>query len=299
MGKKTTAPSSISRKFKAHLEEILWILPDATFAIDLEGRVIAWNPPMERMTGVSRDAMVGRGDYEYALPFYGKREPIMIDLALGGRREHEKRYRFVRREGNVLVGEIEVPQLRGRRAFLRIRACAIRNSQGRVVGAIETIRDVIDFKRNEEDLRRAQDLLTRQKSALEQRNIDLRDILSQLETEKNRMQEHIRANVETLLLPILDKLELRKEGGEYVALLRDGLTHLASPFGRKISDRRYRLTAREIEICNLIKNGMSGKEISRLLGLSFQTVEMHRKNIRRKLGIAHQDVNMETFLKDL
>jgi len=299
MRKKTVSPSSISRKFRAHLEEILRILPDATFAIDLRGTVIAWNPAIERMTGVAHADMVGRGDYEYALPFYGKREPVMIDLVLGGRRDHEKRYRFVRREGPVLVSEIEVPQLRGKRAYLRVRACAIRNSQGRIVGAIETIRDVIDFKRTEEELRRAQDLLTRQKTALEQRNVDLRDILSQVESEKNRMQEQIRGNVGTLLLPILDKIELKWGGGGYVALLRDGLAHLVSPFGRRISDRRYRLTSREIEICNLIKNGMTGKEISRLLGLSFQTVEMHRKNIRRKLGIAHRDVNMETFLRDL
>ena len=51
--------------------EIIDFLPDATFVIDIEGRVIAWNHAMEELTGVSAESMLGKGDYEYSLPFYG------------------------------------------------------------------------------------------------------------------------------------------------------------------------------------------------------------------------------------
>lgn len=299
MRKNPTRRNTVSPKFRAHLNEIVRFLPDATFAVDLQGTIIAWNPAIEEMTGLSGADMIGKGNYEYALPFYGKREPVMIDLIFRDDPKYEKRYRFVRKEKNVLVAEIEVPQLRGKRAVLRARACAIRNSVGKVVGAIESIRDIVDLRKKEEDLRQAHEQVMRQKAVLEQRNIDLSDILAQVEAEKTRTQGQVRSNVETLLLPVLDKLDLKGAARGYVTILREGLLHLVSPFGKKISDRRYRLTSREIEVCNMIRNGLTGKEISRLLDLSFQTVEMHRKNIRRKLGISNKDVNLETFLKDL
>jgi CheY-like chemotaxis protein len=61
---------------------MIQFLPDATFVIDTAGTVVAWNRAMEEMTGIPASAMIGRGSYEYALPFYGERRPILIDLAL-------------------------------------------------------------------------------------------------------------------------------------------------------------------------------------------------------------------------
>ena len=67
------------RKFS---ESLIDFLPDATLVIDREGNVIAWNHAMEEMTGVQAKDILGKGDYEYALPFYGERRPILIDLVL-------------------------------------------------------------------------------------------------------------------------------------------------------------------------------------------------------------------------
>ena len=61
------------------LADIIDFLPDATFAIDRDGRIIAWNHAIEEMTGLSAGEMLGKGDYEYALPFYGERRPNRID----------------------------------------------------------------------------------------------------------------------------------------------------------------------------------------------------------------------------
>jgi PAS domain S-box-containing protein len=62
--------------------DIINFLPDATFAIDRQGRVTAWNRAMEALTGVPSKDMIGKGDGEYALAFYGERKPILIDMAL-------------------------------------------------------------------------------------------------------------------------------------------------------------------------------------------------------------------------
>ena len=48
---------------------IINFLPDATFVIDMEGKVVAWNRAMEEMTGVSKDDMIGQGDHAYTVPF--------------------------------------------------------------------------------------------------------------------------------------------------------------------------------------------------------------------------------------
>ncbi|HPA14887.1 MAG TPA: PAS domain S-box protein, partial [Desulfobacterales bacterium] len=64
------------------LADIVNFLPDATFVIDKGGKVIAWNPAMEEMTGVRAEEMVGKGDHAYAIPFYGTKRPLLIDLAL-------------------------------------------------------------------------------------------------------------------------------------------------------------------------------------------------------------------------
>ena len=66
------------------LSDIIDFLPDAMFAIDTGGRVIAWNKAIARMTGILSEDMLGKGDHEYSLPFYGERRPILIDLVQAG-----------------------------------------------------------------------------------------------------------------------------------------------------------------------------------------------------------------------
>ncbi|MEA1928737.1 MAG: helix-turn-helix transcriptional regulator, partial [Candidatus Auribacterota bacterium] len=77
------------------------------------------------------------------------------------------------------------------------------------------------------------------------------------------------------------------------------LEGMASSFGRKISRISLKLTPREIEICNMIKNGLSSKEIAGLLHLSLKTINRHRQNIRRKCNIRNQKINLATFLQAL
>ena len=72
------------------LTDIINFLPDATLVIDGEGHVIAWNRAIEEMTGIPAEEMLGKGDYEYAIPFYGERRPILVDLVFRPREELEQ-----------------------------------------------------------------------------------------------------------------------------------------------------------------------------------------------------------------
>ncbi len=78
------------------LEDIIEFLPDATFVIDREKKVLAWNRAMEDMTGIEKHDVLGKDDYLYAVPFWGARTPMLVDLVMSKKPDIEKRYDFVK-----------------------------------------------------------------------------------------------------------------------------------------------------------------------------------------------------------
>lgn len=141
--------------YTAHqqLLDIIEFLPDATFAIDQDKKVIAWNRAIEEMTGLSKEDIIGKGNYAYALPFYGDRNPILIDLIFSNDNETWQKYDYIKRNGNSLYAETFVPQaFEGKGAFVIATASQLFDSGGNGVGAIETIRDITDRKRMENHL---------------------------------------------------------------------------------------------------------------------------------------------------
>ncbi len=141
------------------LSDIIEFLPDATFVIDRNKKVIAWNHAMEELTGVPKEDIIGRGDYAYAVPFYGEARPIMIDLVFEESRVAEKLYGFVKREGNTLYTETFVPGVYGGRgAYLWGKMSGIYNKNGDLIGAIESIHDITERKLTEEKIRQSEAL---------------------------------------------------------------------------------------------------------------------------------------------
>ena len=134
------------------LRSIIEFLPDATLVIDNNERIIAWNKSIEQITGITADDMIGKGNYEYAVPFYGKRRPLLINMIMNPDAELENNYAIVKREGNHLVGEAFTPAIGTEGRYLHARAALLYDSEGNVSGAIETIRDITDLKKTEERL---------------------------------------------------------------------------------------------------------------------------------------------------
>jgi len=134
------------------LMDIIDFLPDATFVIDREGKVIAWNRAIEAMTGILARDMIGKGNYEYSLPFYGSRRPILIDLILNADRDIESGYDQIEKNGRVLMGEAYMPSMRGGIVYLMGSAAVLYDSVGNVFGAIESIRDITEQKKAEDRL---------------------------------------------------------------------------------------------------------------------------------------------------
>jgi len=145
------------RASEQRLSDIIEFFPDATMVIDREGRVIFWNRAMEAMTGVKSENILGRGDYEYAIPFYGVKRPILIDLALRPEPEMEKLYTAFEKRGDIVFGEAFAPNLPGGQAHLSATASTLRDANGDIVAAIECVRDNTERKRVQEELREAEE----------------------------------------------------------------------------------------------------------------------------------------------
>jgi diguanylate cyclase (GGDEF)-like protein/PAS domain S-box-containing protein len=141
------------RESEQRLHDIIDFLPDATYAIDRERKVIAWNRAIEEMTGIKASDMVGKGDYEYTLPFYGMRRPVLIDLVFLSDKEIKEKYSYVKKEGDALIAEADVPLRGGNPRALWGIARPLYDSRGSVVGAIESIRDVSERKQMEETVK--------------------------------------------------------------------------------------------------------------------------------------------------
>ena len=132
---------------------IFSFLPDATMVIDRDGKVICWNRSMERLTGVGAEQMLGKGDYEYALPFYGDRRPILIDVVLDSSLLNRGiSYNIKKQENGSFVADICIPNLRGNKVYVQATASALYNSDGSLHGAIESVRDISELKRTELEL---------------------------------------------------------------------------------------------------------------------------------------------------
>ncbi|MCE5335054.1 MAG: PAS domain S-box protein [Desulfobacteraceae bacterium] len=136
------------------IQDIIEFLPDATFVINEEKRVIFWNRAIEKMTGVAKEDVLGKGEYAYALPFYGEKRPILIDLVMSNQMMLDHRYDFIERKDKVIFGEVFVPQTyEGRGAYLWGTASALFDKDNNIVGAIQSIRDISDRKNAEKALR--------------------------------------------------------------------------------------------------------------------------------------------------
>lgn len=148
------------RESERRLSSLIELMPDAAFVIDGSGVVLAWNRAIESLTGVKAEEMLGKSNYEYAIPFYGERRPILIDLVRTPQEQLERDYHGLQRTGQVLIGE-QVLYVRGRASYLQGRARAMNGPQGEYIGAIEILHDLTDLKQVEQALRDSEQRLRR------------------------------------------------------------------------------------------------------------------------------------------
>ncbi|MHC4563134.1 MAG: response regulator [Planctomycetota bacterium] len=180
----------------------------------------------------------------------------------------------------------------GRKRTMEISAAPIFGPDGNVVRVVQDIRDVTERKQAEQKL-------AIERAALEQKNIALREVMSTIEDEKKVTSRRIVRNIDEVVMPILHSLQGQAPPAmqELVARAIAGLEEVTSPFIDTLSKQYASLTPAEIRVCDSIRAGMATKEIAKLYGIAAETVNHHRRSIRRKLGIAKSGQNLTSYLQ--
>ncbi len=137
-----------------------------------------------------------------------------------------------------------------------------------------------------------------ERQALRDANAALHDSLVRSQREKKMLGISIQAKIDKIISPIFYALqtELIPSQLSYIDLLKKTLDDIVTPFVEVNREALTVLSPVELQISNMIKHGLSTKNIAQLRGISPATVNRHRESIRRKLGITNSKVNLTSYL---
>ena len=159
--------------------------------------------------------------------------------------------------------------------------------------------EIVERRRAEQSLQERRKELEIKTNNLEEVNTALRVLLKKRDEDKKELEVNVLFNLKELIAPYLEKMKtigLNKIQRTYVNVLELNLNDIISPFPQRLSSWYLGLTPTEIKVANLVKHGKTTKEIADFLNLSSQTIDFHRKNIRRKIGIKNKKANLRTHL---
>ena len=199
-----------------------------------------------------------------------------------------------------VIERVEVMEVNSRPLALLTYKFPIYKKDGKTLVGIMAI-DITERKETEDELRTTKEQLEIEREALEKKNVALGEILQRIETEKDALKRQFATNIEEAILPTL--IRLKESSGEAMRrnfeLIEQELRDVSSPFLTAIKGKFTKLSPRELEVCRLIKNGMTTKEIAEVLNLSPMTVQKHREIIRKKLGLVNNQTNLNTYLQSM
>ncbi|MDD1700451.1 MAG: response regulator [Methanoregula sp.] len=117
---------------------------DPCFAIDREGKVVAWNAALEQLTDTPAGAMLEKDDYRYAVPFFGNRRKMLVNLIFEPDEEIKRQqYMIVSRvtKGPVIAVTKGLKK-DGSEWTIWSKAMPVFDGQGNFIAAVATVRDV-------------------------------------------------------------------------------------------------------------------------------------------------------------
>lgn len=204
-----------------------------------------------------------------------------------------------RRTGQPFISEYRILRKDDRVIWFHDEAHIFRDEQGNPLFLLGINTDITERKQTEEKLReRERDLEIRTKN-LEEMNTALNVLLEKRKEDKTELEEKVLQNAQQLIEPYMAKLKLSgldERQKALVSILESNLKEMTSSFASSLSSRHLNLTPKEVNVANLIKQGMTTKEICGILGSSEKVIAFHRQNIRKKLGLLNKKINLKSYL---
>ena len=283
------------KKERDYLKNVLDNSADAIGIVDAKGRFRRWNKRAEELFGYHFQELKGKSAFDL---YADKSE---LERLLAGLRK--KRYvrnfevNIRRKDGQIIPFDMSIRVLQ---------------EQGVVIGSVCVARELSQIKQVQAALKKSNEDLekrVRERTAelsdanrkLEEANIALRVLLEQKDENKAAYEQNLVFNIQQLIQPCLEKLHgsgLDENQEFYLRLIQSQINEVISPLKRDLSDK-YGLTQTEVALVELIKQGQQTKEIAEHLSLSHRTIDTHRHNIRKKLGLLNKGINLRSHLLTL
>jgi len=279
-------------KTQAMFEGLFQFAPDAILVIDSKGDIVQVNQEAERLFGYAGEELIG-SDHDTVVPDRFRKNHL----------EDRKQYiaaPHVRRMGTGL-------ELYGRRKDGSEFPVDISLGPLHLTAEIVTlavVRDISERKRMEEDLERhrmhLEEMVKKRTTELEiksqslqELNIALKVLLRQREDDKKVMEQRFVGNIKNLVLPYVEQMKIKALNDEqrsYLEVIETHLNEITTPLLQDL--QQFDFTPKEIKVATLVKQGKSTKEIAEILGIATGSVDVHRRHIRKKLGLTNAKANL-------
>lgn len=248
---------------------------------DAEGIYEYVSPACVSILGYEPEELVGRNPYDFIHPEDRLRVSQKQDVVMQAAGNHTIEYRMRNTAGSWVWVESTAYTVPG-------------DTDDSDPHIVCVTRNISRRKKTEAELK-----ATLQK--LEAKQIALTEILGRIEDEKRAATRAVYGRIRETLLPAVVRLrrEAPSELTEEIRSLEEKLSQITQSGTEPLDDKLAGLTEREIDVCLLIRDGLSSKDIGLALNVSALTVNKHRESIRRKLGLQHKRINLRSYLRRL
>lgn len=260
----------------------------ATLMIEENTVISLVNSEFERVTGYSREETEGKLSWAVLIPWEDERKRIM----------GYHRLRRTRPEAAPTRYEMQISDKHGRVREILVHVNLIPGT----MRSIATGMDISDRKRDEAALRTASAELMSKTRELEEMNTALRVLLKQRQNDIDEIEKRLATSLKEHVLPHVAELKNCLTGPQELTHLRvieAMIRDILAPYTERLSMQSSGLTAKQIRVADLIAQGLTTKEIARFLNLSRFAIDTHRAQLRKKLGLTHQKVNLRAYLSSM
>jgi PAS domain S-box-containing protein len=299
---------------------------DAVAIVDWDGKIIFANDEAVMMARLDNDQkIIGQNISNFIHPDY--MSTVLQDLKLveEGKTVPLQQYKIIDARNNEKWIECfgKKIQFRGKTAdFVTLRDITHRKKiEGELKKAKEILEqgvrertaelmvknlqlteEIEERKKTEKILKKRERELAQKSRFLEEANSALKILLQNMEKQTTETQGDIINNINKLIVPYIEKLRHCQSISDHMSYLRiieENLKNITSPFLRNITTHYVNLTPKEIQVANMVREGKTTKEIAELMNLSARSIDSHRDNIRKKLGLKNKKANLQSFLSSL
>ena len=199
--------------------------------------------------------------------------------------------------GNTWTGTLRNRAKDGSFYWVKTTILPFKDSKGAITSYVSIRTDITEHIKAKEELESIRKLLEEEKEALKAKNSTMSELLNHLDEEKKKVLSSIRANFEISVFPLLNRImEQNPSVKNHLEIIKKNLEEIADPIIRNAQEINENLTPRELQLCSLIRQGLTVKEIAALILLSPRTIDKHRENIRKKLHITDRKIKLGAYL---